>query len=258
MTDCAPASRWALVTGASSGIGRATVHRLARAGYDVIGMGRDAKRLEETRKGLPSDASYEPVACDLSIPKDIATTVARIERFLLERGGNLNCLVNNAGIFEQVAFKDSTDANWESQFQTNLMGPVRLTRSLYKELCKSQGASVINISSTLGLRPVPMSSAYAAVKAAMVAWTKSLALEWASDKITVNCVCPGIVNTPIHNSRSHVDGSEISTEMMKQMDRLHPVGRMGRPDEVAETILYLAQSPWSTGAIISIDGGISL
>lgn len=258
MSDCLPASRWALVTGASSGIGRATVHRLAAAGFDVIGMGRDAKRLEETREGMPADAGYEPMVCDIANPKDILAAVARIERFLAERDGNLVCLVNNAGIFEQVAFKDSSDANWETQFETNMMGPVRLTRALYKALCKSQGASVINISSTLGLHPVPMSSPYASVKAAMVAWTKALALEWASDKITVNCVCPGIVDTPIHKSRSHVDGVGPSNEMKKQMDQLHPVGRMGRSEEIADTILYLAQSPWSTGSIITIDGGITL
>ena len=258
MGDCLPPSRWALVTGASSGIGQSTAVELARVGFDVIAVGRNKAGLTQTQQKIPQGSTFHAVECDLAEVSQVNSLLVHIREILRKSEGILTCLVNNAGIFEQVAFSDSTDQSWESQFYTNLMGPVRVTRGLFPELKAANGASVINVASTLALRPTTNSSAYASIKAAMVTWTKALALEWAPAQIRVNVVCPGIVDTPIHSVRKEAKGAPISEQLKASMSKLHPLGRMGRPDEIAHSIVYLSQTQWVTGSTLTIDGGISL
>lgn len=242
-----------LVTGAGSGIGQAIAFKLMSEGNHVFGLGRDPKKLETTaRLGA---ANFNSASVDLSRAADVSRACQVIKRWLLDQKMPLLGLVNNAGVFDRASFLQTSDAIWEKQFQTNLMSAVRLAREFHEDL-KSASGSMLNISSTLGLRPVNDTSAYSAIKAAMVNWTKALALEWAPDKIRVNCICPGLVDTPIHAFHGGDDASEARVGA----HAMQPLKRLGKPEDIAEAAWFLLseKSSWTTGAVVSVDGGIGL
>jgi NAD(P)-dependent dehydrogenase (short-subunit alcohol dehydrogenase family) len=140
----------------------------------------------------------------------------------------------------------------------NLRGPFLLTREVLPVMRRQASGVVINNSSTLGLRPIPGTAPYCVAKAALIMLTRATAQEEAQHGIRVAAVCPGVVDTPIHRQR--FGGEQPPAEFLEEMGRLHPLGRVGRPEEVAELVLFLASdsSSWTTGAIVTIDGGISL
>jgi NAD(P)-dependent dehydrogenase (short-subunit alcohol dehydrogenase family) len=254
-----------VVTGSGSGIGQAIARQLTQAGHYVYGLGRDRAKLLRTAGELQS-GHFVFSAADLSEPKATHAAVLEIRDWLSEKRLPLMGLVNNAGVFDHIAFHLTSDAIWERQFHNNLLSAVRLTRELYPVLHKSSpsetnaakttshSSCVLNISSTLGIRPVSHTSAYSALKAAMVNWSKTLALEWAPENIRVNCICPGLVDTPIHGFHSHSE----TDESRLAAHRMQPLGRMGTPDDIAEASLYLLFARWTTGTVLSVDGGISL
>lgn len=243
----------ALITGASSGIGQATALEFARNGYFVYLMGRDKTRLEETALRCSSGACL--LSCDLKDPAQVEKRVREIYENPLYQ---LEVLVNNAGIFKTHSMEEGSDEIWMEHFQTNLLGSVRLTRLLIPYFKKHQKGSIVNISSTLGLRPNSNTGAYSAMKAAMINWTQSLAQEAGAFQVRVNCVCPGIVDTPIH-SFSALPASQ-KEEILAEMAALQPLGRIGTPQDLAKSIYFLGSdlSPWTTGAILAVDGGINL
>lgn len=243
----------ALITGASSGIGAATALEFAKNGYFIYLMGRNRERLEEVAIQCRSGASI--VSCDIT---DITAVNKRLDEIFNAKIHRVEVLVNNAGIYETHSTEDGTDDIWQRQFEVNLLAPVRITRAFFTYFKKNGGGSIINVSSTLGMRPTGPTSAYSAVKAAMINWTQSLALEGGPLKIRANCVCPGIVDTPIHafNKLSQADKEQTLTKM----GPLQPLGRIGTPQEIAHTIYFLGSdlSSWTTGSIVSVDGGINL
>jgi NAD(P)-dependent dehydrogenase (short-subunit alcohol dehydrogenase family) len=242
-----------VVTGAGSGIGKAIAAKLLSEGQHVFGLGRDPKKLQATAK-LVTDGRFHFASVDLAHPEESARTTQEIRKWLSQSGQPLLGLVNNAGIFDRLPFLQTSDAVWERHFNTNLLAPVRITREFYNDLKSAKPSSVLNISSTLGLAPALDTSAYSAIKAAMINWTKGLALEWAPDGIRVNCICPGLVDTPIHPFHT-MDASAKAGPHSAQ-----PLGRMGTPEEIAEAAWFLLsdKSPWTTGAVLAVDGGISL
>jgi NAD(P)-dependent dehydrogenase (short-subunit alcohol dehydrogenase family) len=167
----------------------------------------------------------------------------------------LKALINNAGLYERKTFFETKDEDWERQWRTNLQAPVELCRHLHPLLMKAAPASVVNISSTLGLRPVAQTAAYSATKAALNSLTQTLALEWAPH-VRVNAVCPGIVDTPIHTFHELAEGSEVR----RGVHEAHPLGRMGRPEHIAAAVDFLLSedSNWTTGSLWTVDGGIHL
>ncbi len=241
----------ALITGASSGIGAATAKLYAQKGYFVYLLGRNADRLEQVAMECPHGASI--LKCDLTQDSQ----VNKYTQHLLERPDNqLQVLINNAGIFEgHDPLNDSMDV-WLRQFETNLFGSVRLTMKLLPILKKNGGGWVTNISSGLGLRPAPQYAAYSAAKAAMIAWTKSLAQAVGKDQIRVNCVAPGLVDTPIHGYKTETE----RVSLMNSMKDYQPLGRVGTSEEIARAIYFLSseESPWTTGSVLVVDGGINL
>lgn len=241
----------ALITGAGTGIGAATAQALARDGYRVFLLGRRREMLEKTADGIPG---AEIAPCDLAQASEVEALASR----LLDLPVDWRVLVNNAGVFERAGTPQGTDELWSRQFEINLLGPVRLVRAFWPRFTRQMGGSIVNVSSTLGLNPTADTAAYAAVKAGMVSWTKSLALEGGPHGIRVNCVCPGLVDTPIHSF--HFLHGEEKESSLKKMASLQPLGRVGRPEEIAESIAFLAgeRSSWTTGAILSVDGGINL
>ena len=243
-----------VVTGAGSGIGRAIVLRLATEGHQVFGVGRDRTKLESTQSEAPGHVQFS--TADLARAEDCEQVAEKIGVWLKSVGTPLCGLVNNAGVYDYLPFLQTADEKWEQQFQTNLLSSVRLTRLMYPSLKVSAPSSVLNISSTLGLRPIANTSAYSAMKAAMVSWTKTLALESARDGVRVNCICPGLIDTPIHNfhKASADDPDKVRAHAAQ------PLGRMGSADEIASAAWFLLSeaSAWTTGTILTVDGGISL
>ncbi len=242
-----------LVTGASSGIGAATAIEFSKNGYFVYLMGRNKERLQEVALKCRGGASI--VSCDLS---DEAALNKRLGEVLGAKVHRVECLVNNAGIFQNHTTESGTDDLWRQQFEINMLGPVRLARAFFPYFRNQGGGSVVNISSTLGLRPQGSTSAYSAVKAAMINWTQSLALEGGPVGIRANCVCPGIVDTPIH--QFHTLPEDEKKRALQNMSSLQPLGRIGTPEDVAKAAYFLGSdlSSWTTGAILAVDGGINL
>ncbi len=224
----------ALVTGAGSGIGLATAQLLSESGTFVFLLGRDAKKLAQSQSQLKSKS--EILICDLNNPSDIQKTADDLKN----KNVRLDLLVNNAGIFSYQSFTSTADEEWIRQWTTNFLGPVRLTRALLPLL--NDGSSIINVGSTLGGIPVANTSHYSSTKAALHNWSQGLALELAP-KIRVNCISPGIIQTAMNPDPRH---------------EMQPMQRMGQPEDIADAIVFMAQSEWMTGSIVPLDGGISI
>lgn len=238
-----------LVTGAGTGIGRAVAERFLREGYHVVAVGRRAGPIAELERAHAG--RVRAIVCDVAKPDDVKKLGAYLKSDATF-GASLSALVNNAGTYERRAFHETSDADWTSTFEVNLFGAVRLTREVLPLLEKNRGV-VVNVSSTLGLRPIPQTSVYSASKAAMINWTQALAIETGPNRVRVNCVCPGIVDTPIHPFHA-------KPEAQKALESLQPLGRIGKPEDVAHAVWSLAApgSEWITGAVLAVDGGINL
>lgn len=239
----------ALITGASSGIGAATALEFAKNGYFVYLMGRDKDRLAEVAIQCRGGASL--LSCDLTDNKALDK---RLHELVTTHIHRVEVVVNNAGIFKTHTTEDGSDDLWVEHFQTNMLAPVRIVRALFPYFKNHGGGSIVNVASTLGLRPQGPTSAYSAMKAAMVNWTQNLALEGASSNIRSNCVCPGLVDTPLHSFH------KLEKTAMDKMNAMQPLGRVGTPEDVARSIYFLGSeaSAWTTGAVLAVDGGINL
>ncbi len=233
-----------MITGAGSGIGMATARRFSDEGYRCILLGRRKSHLDKLKANLKNAIS---IVCDLTKMSSIADAV----KLIRSETDALNCLVNNAGVIDRISFSEVTEKSIYEQFETNVFGAMKLTQKLIPLMLKTEYPSIVNVSSTLGLKPIPNTSIYSASKAALINWTETLALEFSSKNLRVNCVCPGIVKTPIH-------GPKLDKRIEKLMNENHPLGRMGTPAEVADSIYYLHNSKWSTGTVLVVDGGIRL
>lgn len=243
----------ALITGGGSGIGKAAALRFLKEGWNVVLVGRRLDPLQEIASQYHGRALA--LSCDLSRPDEVTELISTLEQVAF--GERLMALINNAGAYERRSLKDSDDAFWSSMFEANVLTAVRLTRGLMPLLEKNKGV-VINVSSTLGVRPVPDTGAYSAAKAAMINWTESLALESAACGVRANAICPGIVDTPIHPF--HTQEPSEKNKTLATLNTLQPLGRIGRPEEIAHAIWSLCApgAEWITGASLNVDGGISL
>ncbi|MBC7372003.1 MAG: SDR family oxidoreductase [Bdellovibrionaceae bacterium] len=242
-----------LITGAGSGIGKATALEFSKNGYFVHLMGRDKQKLEDV--ALHCRAGAALMSCDLT---DVAAVTKRVGEIIENPLYQVEVLVNNAGIFKTHTIEDSSDEMWREQFEVNMLAPMRLTRLLTPYFKKHRRGSVVNVSSTLGMRPSGATGAYSASKAALNNWTQLLAQELGPLGIRVNCVCPGLVDTPIHPF--HLLEGAAKDEALKGMAHLQPLGRIGTPEDVARSIYFVGSdlSGWTTGAIMAVDGGINL
>lgn len=247
-----PNSQTVLITGASSGIGAEIARRFAKEGYDLLLFGRDEKRLNEVRSTC-KNKNTEVLAFDLKHLPDFSETI-------LQKLAQLSppaVLVNNAGLFHQGTLEETTDADWTAQFQVNLLSAVQLTKMVWPIFKKNRKGSVLNIASTLGLKPTASTGAYSAVKAALINWTYSLAQEGGEFNIRANCICPGIVDTPIHSFHSMPQGPK--DQAIKKMAAFQILGEIGKPEDVAEAAYFMASelSKWTTASVLSVDGGIN-
>lgn len=238
----------ALITGAGSGIGQAIAQQFSQAGYELWLLGRQRQKLEGTRSLLSGPSHLLELDLeDLSQVEKVGSTL----NSQLGPGG-LNVLIHNAGLIRRAPFVETTRHDWEQSFRVHLLGPVLLTQALLPALVLAQPSAIVTVSSNLGQMPIANTSSYSALKAALINWTLSLAMELAPRGIRANCVCPGIVDTPIHG--------KPTPEQREFMGQLQPLGRMGNPDDIARAVFFLGseQSAWTTGSVLTVDGGISL
>jgi len=241
----------ALVTGATSGIGRATALRLAADRYQVVLVGRDASALSETAAAIRAGGgTCESLAQDVLLPD----APARIVRFAVDRFGGVDALVNAAGIIGSGTIETTTDPAWDQMMDINARAPFRLMREAAPHLIARKGA-VVNVSSVTGVRSFPGVLAYCVSKAAVDQLTRCAALELADRGVRVNAVNPGVVVTNLHR-RSGMAEAQY-TAFLERSKGTHPMGRTGTPEEVADLIAFLVspRSGWITGETISIDGG---
>ena len=243
-----PKTRTVLVTGAGSGIGRATAHAFADEGAHVVAVGRREAALVETAGHDPSRIS--PLVADLTAADGPETVV----RTALDRHGRLDVLVNNAGIVNARSLRTYTRATVEPLLATNLLAPVLLTQAALPALEDSRGV-IVNVTTSVGQRGWPGNSLYAAGKAALEVLTRSWAVELAPLGIRVAAVAPGAVDTPIGDHAGHTPEQQAAIRAW-QLDHT-PLGRIGRPEEVTWAIARLAspRASFITGVVLAVDGG---
>jgi len=247
-------TRVVMVTGATSGIGRAVANRFAAASDQVIAVGRNATALEKVA-GEISARGGKPATIAIDVT-DEARVRNAFEQAIGQAGG-LDVLVNAAGHITTGSIENTTLTAWDSMMNVNLRSVFHLMQLATPHLIKTKG-NIVNVSSVTGLRSFPGVLAYCVSKAALDQLTRCAALELAPKGVRVNAVNPGVVVTEIHK-RGGMNEADYA-EFLEHSKTTHPLGRVGNPNEIANLVFYLAseQAAWITGATYQIDGGRAL
>jgi NAD(P)-dependent dehydrogenase (short-subunit alcohol dehydrogenase family) len=248
----APAGQVALVTGASRGIGQATAQQLSREGYRVVLVSRDRAALDEVATALPGPSLVVP--SDVTDPRQVEQAFAAAER----EWGPVEVLVANAGTGTAAALVDTTDEDWQRILDLNLTGPFRCIRRALPGMLERGWGRIVVVASVASKHGEPMISAYTASKHGVLGLVRSAASEVAKRGVTVNAVCPGYVDTPM--TVESVAGIAARTgrtldEAGGLLARRQPIGRLIRPDEVADVVSLLLRNGGINGQGINIDGG---
>ena len=239
----------ALVTGGSRGIGFAIAKILSDNGATVVITSKNSEKIKQAEAKISNSFG---ITCDIKKKNEVQNVLDQT----IKKFGKLDILVNNAGIFPKIKLLHKIEEEeWNEVLDVNLTGQFRFTKEAIPHLQKTSGC-IINISSDAGLKAYQgfNADAYSASKAALIVLTKCWALEYAKNKIRVNCICPGVVDTdmtkPFLKNQKDIEF----------MNNEHPLGRIGQPEEIGKSVLYFASDDalWITGAILTVDGGESI
>ncbi|MDH3285012.1 MAG: SDR family oxidoreductase [Acidobacteriota bacterium] len=248
------AARRVLITGAGTGIGRAVAKRLARNAARLVLVGRRAAPLEQTAELCETAGGRARI-----VSADVGDE-SSVRELLLQTGetlGALDGLVNNAGLAHYGTVEETPPERWNEVHRVNLTGPFLVTRAALPLLRCGDQPAIVNVSSTLGLRALRNAAAYCSSKAGLVNLTRAVAMDHADEGIRCNVVCPGVVATEM--SRLDRDDGLDPDERWKQLEAVHPLGRIATPEEIAEVVAFLLSpaSSFITGAALPIDGGMT-
>ena len=241
----------AFVTGATSGIGQACAIAFANAGAKVVGVGRNTEALDGVEKKIrETGAEVLTIRADLSDVQEAERAVKRA----LEVFGGIDVLVNAAGHLSNGTIENTSLEAWDDMMNVNVRAVFQLMQKALPSLIERRG-NIVNVSSVTGLRAFPGVLAYCVSKAALDQLTRCASLELASKGVRVNAVNPGVVVTEIHKRGGMNDDAYAA--FLEHSKTTHPLGRTGRPEEIADLVLFLAsdRASWITGATYSIDGG---
>lgn len=238
-------NRIAIVTGASRGIGREIAKCLAREKIKVIAnYNKSEKKAIELKKELEEeDIEIDIVRADVSKRED----VRKLVDYAIEKYGKVDILINNAGISEYKIFTDETDEDWNKVINTNLYSAFVMSQEVIPNMIHNKSGCIINISSIWGIVGSSLEVLYSISKAGMDGLTKALAKELGPSNIRVNSVAPGAINTDMN--------ANLTKEELKRLEEETPLGRIGNPEDIAKCITWLINDTFTTGQIISINGG---
>ena len=235
-----------LVTGASGGIGESIAVALHKQGAKVCITGTNMEKLNKINK--ESSMAFNQIVCDLSNKEDLKKLIPSVEKDL----GKIDILINNAGITRDQLMMRMKDEIWDEVIQTNLNSAFYLSKSVIKGMMKRKFGRIIQISSVVAFTGNPGQANYVASKAALVGMTKSLALEVASRNITVNCIAPGFIKTPMTES--------LNEDQQDKLMQKIPIQRFGMPEDIAAASVYLSsnEASYITGTTIHVNGGLAM
>ena len=244
----------AIITGAGSGIGRATAVLFAREGAKVVVADLVMAAGEETVTEIKVNGG-EAIFVQVDVSK--STEMEQMVRMAVETYGRLDILYNNAGLTLPAMVTETTEEMWTRSLDVNLKGVMLGCKHAIPEMLKNGGGSIINTASMLGLVASPRQAPYCAAKGGVVLLTKQVAIDYARDNIRVNCICPSEVDTPMH--RQFIAASPDPAATKKRLMERIPLNRVAQPEEIAMAALFLASadSSYITGIALPVDGGLT-
>jgi meso-butanediol dehydrogenase/(S,S)-butanediol dehydrogenase/diacetyl reductase len=249
------AGKIAIITGAAAGIGRASVLLFAREGAKIAAVDLDDVGIKTLGQEVTASGG-EALAVRADVSK--ADEVQRVVHAVIERFGRVDILFNNVGIVAHGKIHTISEAEWDRTMTINVKSMYLLCREVMPVFLRQGGGVILNTSSATALRSVPDRVAYSTSKGAVLALTRSMAVDYVRDHIRVNCLCPGTVDTP--SFRQRMAAFPDPEEALRQFVARQPMGRLGTADEVAQAALYLVsdEAQFVTGAAFSIDGGMTI
>lgn len=242
----------ALITGAGAGIGLETALAFGKIGTKVALVDNSTQNGEQGLKAMEKlGYTAKLIVVDVQKSTQVQQAISEVEK----SWGRLDVLVNNAGIYFQGSAVETSEEVWEQILAVNLTGAFLFTKYAVPLLTKHGGGVVVNVASEAGLVGIKGQVAYNVSKAGMIGLTKSCAVDFASLGVRVNCVCPGTTDTPLVQAAIH--RTSDPSQARRNLESVRPLNRLGRPEEIASAIVYLAsdEAGYATGAILSIDGG---
>jgi 3-oxoacyl-[acyl-carrier protein] reductase len=245
---CSMEGRVAVVTGGARGIGRAIVEKLASLGANVVIGDMLSELAEKSAKEISHVSNTKIIAVKVNVTESKSSS--ELIECAIKEFGKVDILVNNAGITRDMLILRMEEADWDAVLDVNLKGAFNCTKAVIRPMMKQRYGRIVNISSISGQAGQAGQTNYSASKAGLIGFTKALAREVASRQITVNAVAPGFIPTSLTN--------DLSDELKKSILTATPIGRMGKPEEIAAAVVFLAseEAAYITGQVLAVDGGM--